>query len=90
METGAILVTPVNDSVLEGGAVITGIENNPTTILVTVETSRPLYQQYPFPRLRCGSNNYPHHNPDLCNPVAVKKIYYQSPSLARFQYEGNR
>lgn len=45
METGAILVTPVNDSVLEGGAVITGIENNPTTILVTVETSRPLYQQ---------------------------------------------
>jgi PAS domain S-box-containing protein len=42
---GAILVMPVNDSVMEGAAYITGIEDTPTKILVTVETSRALYQQ---------------------------------------------
>ena len=44
-ESGAIFVTPVNDSVMEGTAYITGIENTPTRILVTVKTSRPLHQQ---------------------------------------------
>jgi len=44
MENGAILVTPVNDSVMEGTAYITSIENTPTKILVTVETARPINQ----------------------------------------------
>jgi len=44
-ETGAILVIPVNDSVMEGTAYITGIENTPTKIQVTVNTSRSLHQQ---------------------------------------------
>ena len=45
MDNGAILVTPVNNSVIEGSAYITGIENTPTKILVVVESSRTLYQQ---------------------------------------------
>lgn len=45
MRSGAILVVPVNDSIMEGTAIITGIENTPSKILVTVQTSRYLYQQ---------------------------------------------
>jgi PAS domain S-box-containing protein len=45
MEKGAILVMPVNDSVLEEATSITGIENTPTHLLVIVDTSRALYQQ---------------------------------------------
>ncbi len=45
MESGAILVTPVNDSVIEAAASMTGIENTPIKILVIVPTSRSLYQQ---------------------------------------------
>jgi PAS domain S-box-containing protein len=41
----AIRVTPVNSSVIEADATITGIENTPTRILVTVQSSRYLYQQ---------------------------------------------
>ena len=35
----------MNDSVIEGAAYITSIDNTPTKILVVVETSRTLYQQ---------------------------------------------
>lgn len=44
-DTGAILVMPLNDSVMRGTASITSIENTPTKILVTVNTSRSLHQQ---------------------------------------------
>jgi len=42
---GAIITKPLNDSIMTGAAVVTGIENKPTMILVNVETSRPVYQQ---------------------------------------------
>ena len=42
---GAIFIKPVNDSVMSGSAVVTGIENKPTMLLVNVETARPVYQQ---------------------------------------------
>jgi PAS domain S-box-containing protein len=45
MESGAILVAPVNVSVMEGTAYITGIENKPTKFLLVVNTPRALYQQ---------------------------------------------
>jgi len=45
MKSGAILVMPVNESVIEGAASVTGIENTPTKILITVQTSRYLYHQ---------------------------------------------
>jgi|GEM_PF-681705 len=40
MVKGAIITRPLNDSVMAGSAVITGIENKPTMILVNVETER--------------------------------------------------
>lgn len=45
IEGGSILIIPVNDTVIEGVTTITGIENIPTKILVTVESSRYLYHQ---------------------------------------------
>jgi len=45
MENGAIITRPFNDSIMAGSAVITGIENSPTMILVNVTMSRPIYQQ---------------------------------------------
>jgi len=42
---GAIITKPLNDSIMTGAAVVTGIENKPTMLLVNVETSRPVYQQ---------------------------------------------
>lgn len=42
---GAIIIKPANDSVMTGTTAITGIENKPSLILVTVDTSRPVYQQ---------------------------------------------
>ncbi|MFA4861460.1 PAS domain S-box protein [Methanoregula sp.] len=44
-EGGAILVAPVNDSVMEATTYITGIENIPTKIVVIVKTPRTLYHQ---------------------------------------------
>jgi PAS domain S-box-containing protein len=44
MQSGSIFITPVNDSVMEGAAYLTGIENTPTKILVIVKISRYLYQ----------------------------------------------
>jgi len=44
MEQGAVLVIPVNDTVMEGAVCITGIENTPTRILVQVFFARPVHQ----------------------------------------------
>ncbi|MEN6442132.1 MAG: PAS domain S-box protein, partial [Methanoregula sp.] len=43
--SGAIITKPANDTVMTGATVITGIENKPSMILISVETSRPVYQQ---------------------------------------------
>jgi sensor domain CHASE-containing protein len=45
MENGLIITGPSNRSIMLGSAIITGIENSPTMILVRVETSRPVIQQ---------------------------------------------
>jgi len=45
MENGVIITGPYNRSIMLGSAIITGIENTPTMILVNVETSRPMIQQ---------------------------------------------
>ena len=42
---GAIIVQPSGDDQLDGYAVITGIENKPTFLLLTIKTTRPVYQQ---------------------------------------------
>jgi len=42
---GVIITKPLNDSIMTGSAIVTGIENKPTMILVSVETPRPVYQQ---------------------------------------------
>lgn len=42
---GATIVRPFGDNELEGTAIITGIENQPSFILLTIETTRPVYQQ---------------------------------------------
>jgi sensor domain CHASE-containing protein/nitrogen-specific signal transduction histidine kinase len=42
---GAIITKPANDTVMTGFTVITGIENKPSMILISVETSRPVYWQ---------------------------------------------
>jgi signal transduction histidine kinase len=42
---GAIIVHPSGDDQLDGYAIITGIENKPTFLLVTIKTTRPVYQQ---------------------------------------------
>ena len=42
---GAIIVHPSGDDQLDGYAVITGIENKPTFLLLTIKTTRPVYQQ---------------------------------------------
>jgi len=42
---GATIVRPFGDNKLEGTAIITGIENQPSFILLTIETTRPVYQQ---------------------------------------------
>jgi len=44
-ENDAIRITTLNASVIEADATITGIENTPTRILVSVQSSRLLYQQ---------------------------------------------
>ena len=45
MKKGQILSQPVNSSFIDGAAIITGIENKPTFILLDVKTLRPMYQQ---------------------------------------------
>lgn len=45
MKKGQILSQPVNSSMIQGRAIITGIENKPTFILLDVQTLRPMYQQ---------------------------------------------
>jgi sensor domain CHASE-containing protein/nitrogen-specific signal transduction histidine kinase len=45
MVGGAIITKAFNDTVMTGSTVITGIENKPSMILVSVETSRPVYLQ---------------------------------------------
>ncbi|MDP3563159.1 MAG: CHASE4 domain-containing protein, partial [Methanoregula sp.] len=45
IEGGAILLSPVNDTVIQGSTMITGIENTPTKILVMVDFSRPVFRQ---------------------------------------------
>ena len=42
---GAIIVHPSGDDQLDGYAIITGIENKPTFLLLTIKTTRPVYQQ---------------------------------------------
>jgi len=42
---GAIIVHPSGDDQLDGFAIITGIENKPTFLLLTIKTTRPVYQQ---------------------------------------------
>ncbi len=42
---GAIIVHPSGDDQLDGYAIITGIENKPTFLLLTITTTRPVYQQ---------------------------------------------
>ena len=42
---GAIITKPVNETVMSGFAVVTGIENQPTMLLVNVETALPVYEQ---------------------------------------------
>ena len=42
---GAIIVHPRGDNQLEGAAIITGIENKPTFLLLTITAPRPVYQQ---------------------------------------------
>jgi signal transduction histidine kinase len=42
---GATIVRPLEDNKLEGTAIITGIENQPSFILLTIETNRPVFQQ---------------------------------------------
>jgi PAS domain S-box-containing protein len=42
---GAILLIPVNDTVIQGSTTITGIENTPTKIRVMVNFSRPVFRQ---------------------------------------------
>jgi len=42
---GATIIRPSGDNKLEGSAIITGIENHPTFILLKIETDRPVYQQ---------------------------------------------
>jgi len=41
---GRIIVHPSGDKRLDGYALITGIENRPTFLLLTIETPRPVYQ----------------------------------------------
>jgi len=43
IEGGAILIKPVNETIILGSTAITGIENTPTKILVMVNFSRPLF-----------------------------------------------
>ena len=45
LENGAIIVRPVNDTVIEGITSITGIENSPTHLIVTVDTPRTIFEQ---------------------------------------------
>ena len=42
---GAIIVHPSGENQLEGSAIITGIENKPTFLLLTIAAPRPVYQQ---------------------------------------------
>ena len=42
---GAIIVRPAGENQLEGSAIITGIENKPTFLLLTIAAPRPVYQQ---------------------------------------------
>ena len=42
---GAIIVHPSGDDQLDGFAIITGIENKPTFLLLNIKTTRPVYQQ---------------------------------------------
>ena len=42
---GAIVVRPVNENELDGLAIITGIENKPSFLLMKIETPRPVYQE---------------------------------------------
>lgn len=42
---GAIVVRPVNENELDGLAIITGIENKPSFLLMKIETTRPVYQE---------------------------------------------
>lgn len=42
---GAIIVRQSGDNQLEGYALITGIENKPTFLLLKIETTRPVHQQ---------------------------------------------
>jgi signal transduction histidine kinase len=45
MKKGKIFSQSVNDSKLEGQAMITGIEDKPTFLMLQVRTDRPMYQQ---------------------------------------------
>jgi signal transduction histidine kinase len=45
LKSGAIVSQAVNDSLMEGTGMITGIEDRPTFLLVQVDTPRPVYQQ---------------------------------------------
>jgi signal transduction histidine kinase len=45
MKKGKIFSQPVNDSRLEGQAMITGIEDKPTFLMLQVRTDRPMYRQ---------------------------------------------
>lgn len=42
---GAIIVNPSGEDQLDGFAIITGIENKPTLLLLKIQTPRPVYQQ---------------------------------------------
>jgi len=44
-KNGAIIVRPFGENELEGYAIITGIENQPSFILLRIETTRPVFQQ---------------------------------------------
>jgi len=43
-ENGAIVVRPAGEDEMDGLALVTGIENRPTSLLLTVEMPRPFYQ----------------------------------------------
>ncbi|MFA4848519.1 MAG: ATP-binding protein [Methanoregula sp.] len=45
---GAIIVHSSGDDQLDGYAIITGIENKPTFLLLTIKTTRPVYQQVKY------------------------------------------
>lgn len=44
-KSGATIIRPLGDNELEGSAIITGIENHPSFLLLNIETTRPVYQQ---------------------------------------------